>query len=314
MIVQVEQTNRVSEIRYRGVAGEPVWGESIMLQVLQLERVPEVAYELDGIRQLVRPSAKDNELAVLNIRVFLTGDLTEELAGGSADILTGDSTGVAATDDQGTLLAVQESSVLRIADGEQTYPALLISVDNERNVTVLDEPHPEENRYAPVFIRPVPLPPRNSVEGWVIFEIPKEAKIKDVRLEAGGDVLYATGPQHYVVAPSSEENELIVMRLEVHNEEATRMLMTVDEKTGELRGVGLDEKYPLLDVTSANRENVSVVDSAHPSEDRYLPLLAGPFELPKGHSVTGWVAWEVPKGTNVRELRWEAGGDVVFIR
>ena len=314
MIVEIERTNRVSEIRYKGAAGEPVSGGTIGLQVLRVERVPEIAYDLSDLHQLLRPLAKDNELAAVKIRVFLTGDLAQEVTGDSRDSLITHSTEATTADGQGVLIGVPEAAVLRIRDSQQTYPSLVISGDNARDVTILPEPHPDENLYTPFFSGPVRLPPRIGREGWVFFEIPKAAKVKDIRLEAWGDELYATGPQHYVVAPSSEENELVIMRLEVHNEDATRMIMTVDEKTGELRGFGLDEKYALLDVTSNNPENVTIVDSSHPSENRYLPLLSGPFELPKGFSVIGWVAWEVPKGTKVRELRWEAGGDVVFIR
>ncbi len=135
-------------------------------------------------------------------------------------------------------------------------------------------------------------------------------RVQEVRFRGKDD-------KHYLLLPANEGNELVVIRLKVHNSEATRVLMTVDKKTAELRGFGIGETYTLVDINQLVLEsapNVQVVDSTHPAEDRYSPFLAGPFELLKGYGVIGWVIFEVPRGTKLREMRWEAAGDVVFLR
>ena len=123
--------------------------------------------------------------------------------------------------------------------------------------------------------------------------------------------------QHYLVFPSSTDNELVALKLLVRNREANRLLMTVDKAAAELRGFGPNESYELLDLYQINElfeKNLKIVEGDHPAEDRYSPFLAGPFELVKGFGVTGWIVFEVPKGTKLREIRWDAGGDTIFIR
>ena len=120
--------------------------------------------------------------------------------------------------------------------------------------------------------------------------------------------------KHYLVVPSSLDNELVAIRLNVYNERATKVLIDVSEKTGELRGFGHDEKYGVLDVTPANEVNVKIVETSHPNEDLFVPFISGSMELLQEFSVVGWIVFEVPKGLKLREMRWESGGDVIFIR
>ena len=126
---------------------------------------------------------------------------------------------------------------------------------------------------------------------------------------------------HYLVTPEVGGNELIAARIQVHNDEATRILLAVDEEAAELRGFGREERYAPLDMydlEALKSTHVRVVEEGHPSEDRFVPFLAGPIRvggvdgLPEGHSVTGWMVFEVPQGTKLREMRWGAG-DVVFV-
>lgn len=125
---------------------------------------------------------------------------------------------------------------------------------------------------------------------------------------------YGLDEKHYLVVPSSLDNELVAIRLGVHNDRATRVLIDVTEETGELRGFAHDEKWGLVDVTPENEENVRVVETSHPNEDLFVPFISGSMELPQGFSVDGWIVFEVPKGIKLKEMRWEAGGDVIFIR
>ena len=181
----------------------------------------------------------------------------------------------------------------------------------------------------PIIVRPIELPQNHSVNGWVVFEVPKSAKLKEVKWESGGDVVYAeTDLKHYLVVPTDDANELVVLRLFVFNEDATRVVMTVDEEAAELRGFGTGEVYKPMVLSLPReeliaKENVELVQESHPSEDRYSCIppeedpytctLTGSIELPQSHSVRGWMVFEVPRGAKLREMRWDAG-DTVFIR
>ena len=134
-------------------------------------------------------------------------------------------------------------------------------------------------------------------------------RVQEIRFQ-GGD------QKHYLVLPSSRDKELVTLHLQVYNGEATRVLMTVDEEAAELRGFEPNEKYPLVDLYLSPEEllekNVKEVQGSHPDEGLYDPFIAGPIELPQKYSVQGWVVFEVPTGTKLKEMRWGAG-DTVFV-
>ena len=147
----------------------------------------------------------------------------------------------------------------------------------------------------------------------LIVSINEIRRVSEIRY-LGNDLV------HYLVAPSSRENELVAIKLDVHNSEATRVLMTVGtEGAVELRGFGVDESYNHIDVSLSNNINVTTVEETHPSENQMVPFIADPVALngepglPQGHSIIGWVVFEVPKGTRLRELKWDSG-DTVFVR
>ena len=160
-----------------------------------------------------------------------------------------------------------------------------------------------------------PLPIGRAAKGdSLIVTIEAIEKVQEIRFLGNDDV-------HYLVTPVDGGSELVALRISVFNEEATRLLLTVDEDAAELRGFGLKEKYApldLYDLESLKGTNVRTVEGTHPLEDRFVPFLAGPIEmggvagLPQGHAVTGWMVFEIPKGTKLREMRWGAG-DVVFL-
>ena len=141
----------------------------------------------------------------------------------------------------------------------------------------------------------------------LIISIEEIKRVLEVRFQG-------TDLKHYLIAPVTKDNELIVMRLNVHNADATTVIMTIDEEAAQLRGFGPGEQYQLLDPNPENNaQNIRAVEGSHPAEDRYVPFIRGPVDLPKGHSLIGWVVFEVPAGLKVESLRWDAG-DTVFIR
>ena len=57
---------------------------------------------------------------------------------------------------------------------------------------------------------------------------------------------------------------------------------------------------------------VLVVDkgSGSGARERSLLFLEGPFELPKDTGIDGWMVFEVPEGTQFRDIRWRAGDSI----
>lgn len=150
---------------------------------------------------------------------------------------------------------------------------------------------------------PVGLGKRGNTLILVIEDI---SRVQEIRYQG-------TDEKHYLVVPSDANNELVVLKINVFNEKSTRLLITVDEAAAELRGFNRDEDFRLLDPRPENTTNVRMAEGPHPSENLHVPFLIGPFELPQGFSVIGWIAFDVPKGLRLREMRWNAG-DTIFIR
>ena len=45
---------------------------------------------------------------------------------------------------------------------------------------------------------------------------------------------------------------------------------------------------------------------------RSVVFLQGSFDLPKGHGIDGWMVFEMPPGTQIRDLRWRAGDSITI--
>ena len=134
------------------------------------------------------------------------------------------------------------------------------------------------------------------------------------QLERAPEIRYhGTDGRHYLVSPESLSNEFVVLKMNVHNAEATVVQMTVEGDAVKLRGFGHDEEYQIAEVRPRDYSNVTIVDTVHPAENIFVPFIIGPLELPQGHSLIGWIAFEVPIGLDLREIRWGAG-DIVFLR
>ena len=154
-----------------------------------------------------------------------------------------------------------------------------------------------------------PLPLGDGFKGRaLIVSIEKMGRVKEVRH-------LGTDGKHYLVTPSSDANDLVVLQINVHNDEASVILLNfLEPRAVELRVKDSRERFNLLDVTPENVENVREVPESHPAEDRYSPFLTSAIQLPQGHSLLGgWVVFDVPKELEVKQIRWQAGGDVLFI-
>ena len=152
---------------------------------------------------------------------------------------------------------------------------------------------------------------RASKGNTLIISVQDIKRVQEIRYLGGNGL-------HYLVSPSDPEKQLVALLLIIHNQDAARVIITVDEKAAELRGEGPDDRYRVVDVSPENERNVRVVGETHPSENLLVPFIVGSIEkdgvpgLPQGHSVEGWVVFEAPEGIRLTALRWVAG-DIVSI-
>ena len=225
---------------------------------------------------VVTPTSEDNELVALRLNVH---NAEEEMV---------------------SLTLGEETAELWGFESNERYRLLDVTPRNEMNLVAAEGSHPSENLYAPFITGSIDLPQGHSVIGWVVFEVPKDTQLREMKWEGGGDTVYVgTTRSHFVVAPTSAENEILAIRLTAHNAEGATLILSINEKTAEVRGPEFDERYKLIDLFRP--------------ENLYTPFLIGSIDLPQGHSVTGWLLFEVPKDVKLKEMRWEAGGDVIFI-
>ena len=151
---------------------------------------------------------------------------------------------------------------------------------------------------------------RASKGNTLIISVQDIKRVQEIRYLGGNGL-------HYLVSPSDPEKQLVALLLIIHNQDAARVIITVDEKAAELGGEGPDDRYGVVDVSPENERNVRVVGETHPSENLLAPFIVGSIEkdgvpgLPQGHSVEGWVVFEAPEGIRLTALRWVAG-DIVL--
>ena len=64
--------------------------------------------------------------------------------------------------------------------------------------------------------------------------------------------------------------------------------------------------------TPPETAEVRVVEKGSGSNvrERSLLFLEGPFELPRDTGIDGWMVFEVPEGTQFRDIRWRAGDSI----
>ena len=153
------------------------------------------------------------------------------------------------------------------------------------------------------------LPLGTSFQGrTLIVSIEKMNRMSELRYR-GSD------GRHFLVTPTDPSNELVTLQLNVHNSEAALVVLNMEDRAIEVRGIDSNDRYTMLDIRPSNSENVRVVDEGRRSEeDRYSKgFLIGPIDLPQDNSLLGgWAVFEVPKDLTVNEVRW-GSGDVIFI-
>ena len=138
--------------------------------------------------------------------------------------------------------------------------------------------------------------------------------------------------QHYRITPSSEDMELVLLRIKVENHTATSAIVNVDEQSAELRDF-LRGRYRPMDVNQrieevdapenpgAERLAVCPMPERNMGGQRAVCFLwnqtfedgtSEAFELLRDYGIDGWMVFEAPKETEFRELRWRAGDSLTI--
>ena len=141
--------------------------------------------------------------------------------------------------------------------------------------------------------------------------------ISVVTLERDSQLRYAAVDtegvtHHYLILPSSEDLELVLLRLKVENHTATSAIVNIDEQAAELRDFFQGKYFPV----DINERAEEVGPPANPNEIRNILFLwnttyqdgsSEAFDLKKDFGLDGWMVFEAPKDTKFRSFRWRAG-------
>jgi hypothetical protein len=143
-----------------------------------------------------------------------------------------------------------------------------------------------------------------------------------VALERLPELRYATidanqAKHHYRIVPSSEDLELVLLRIKVENHTATSAIVDIDGQAAELRDF-FRGSYRPIDV---NQRVEEVSAPENPGAERSMVFLwnqtledgtSKAFELKKDFGLDGWMVFEAPRGNKFSELRWRAGDSLTI--
>jgi len=137
---------------------------------------------------------------------------------------------------------------------------------------------------------------------------------------------------HYLITPSEEGMELVLVRLKVENHTATSAIVDINEQAAELRDF-LGGKYFPVNINERVKEVEAPENpgsetlAACPLSERAADIRSRvcflwnrtledgstqAFRLERDYGIDGWMIFEAPKDTEFRELRWR-GGDSLSI-
>ena len=67
---------------------------------------------------------------------------------------------------------------------------------------------------------------------------------------------------------------------------------------------------------SGNDESAQILvedsSSVRGQQENNILFLEGSFNLPKDTSLDGWMIFDIPKGTEIKSLRWRAGDSITI--
>ena len=126
--------------------------------------------------------------------------------------------------------------------------------------------------------------------------------------EIVGNTLTLTIPrrfQDYVIRPSSEEHELMLIRARIGNYDGSLVLLDIEGEP------------PQLSTNTGTHDSVnsyteaSPTDNYHAQKNEFLPFVRGTQRLEVGFELHGWLVFDVPKGSEIESFKWVAGEEII---
>jgi hypothetical protein len=124
-------------------------------------------------------------------------------------------------------------------------------------------------------------------------------------------VLYSESGQNFVIEPLDDGNTLALVKARVLNQQSAQVSLSIDNEAGRLSVThesikGSEEFFPLY-----FREYGKDTEEKIPEDYLYSPFLWGEAQINKGFELSGWMIFEVPKGSGYLGFAWD---DVEFIK
>jgi hypothetical protein len=104
-----------------------------------------------------------------------------------------------------------------------------------------------------------------------------------------------------------EDNELVYIKVTLINESSGRVALVIDKEAATLLDVDREKYRPLNAISSASP---AAADPKYTVEG-FIPMW-GSLELKKGEQVAGMLVFELPKGSTITELRWDASDSAII--
>jgi hypothetical protein len=120
------------------------------------------------------------------------------------------------------------------------------------------------------------------------------------------EVIYSIKEQNYVIAAQGEGNKIAALRARAVNLTSTQIILSVDETVITLNSKDGVQFKPLEPDTI----EVETKKDA-PEGNPYSSHIWGTLKLNKGFEMSGWLFFEVPKGTEFANIVWDT---VEFVR
>lgn len=160
------------------------------------------------------------------------------------------------------------------------------------------------------------------------FYVGRTLHVSVAAMERAADLQYSipaadgATQRHFRLTPAEPEQEFLLLRIQVQNHRATSAIVSIDGKAAELRDFFQGKYFPVnvndrAEETAApervDRLRAARCPIQQPNDLCFLwnaSFTDGSdqaFDLQKGFGIDGWMIFEVPKDTQIRELRWRAG-------
>ena len=131
--------------------------------------------------------------------------------------------------------------------------------------------------------------------------------------------------KHWKLTPSSDELELVFLNLKVENHTATNAVVSIDERSAELRDF-VRGIYKPININDAMEEATGEPENPYKTVtglayEKGMVFLWNKLtsdgdnraiELRKGCGLEGWMVFEAPVDTKFREFKWRTGDSLTI--